>query len=127
MTFIGPYPDGYEVNHKDSNRKNPRVSNLEYLTPSGSIIHGRARLRREKELRSHNAILALDQVLAIYSLRDELSCAEIGARFNVSRQTASSIIFGHEWAWATGATGGCRPPRKGRAAKERLREQILAI
>lgn len=30
--FVGPRPSGYEVNHKDGNRQNPRAENLEYLT-----------------------------------------------------------------------------------------------
>ncbi len=126
MTFIGPYPDGMEVNHKDSNRQNPRSSNLEYLTPSDNIIHGRDRLQMEKGVRSHTCLLTVEKVRAIYLMRDQLSLDEIGAMFNVPRQTVSNIAFGRQWAWATGATGHCHPPRKGKQARDRLRDQILA-
>ncbi|MCE9567436.1 MAG: NUMOD4 motif-containing HNH endonuclease [Planctomycetes bacterium] len=126
MTFIGPYPDGQEVNHKDSDRNNPRLSNLEYTTPRGNIIHGRDRLQREAGVRSHTCILTAEEALAIYSLREHLSCDEIGERFGVSRQVASGIVFGRSWSWVTGSAGGSRPPRKGKAARDRLREQILA-
>jgi hypothetical protein len=31
--FIGKCPDGYEVHHLDNNPSNPRLENLEYVTP----------------------------------------------------------------------------------------------
>lgn len=37
--FIGPCPEGMEVNHKDADKKNPRASNLEYLTHQQNIHH----------------------------------------------------------------------------------------
>jgi hypothetical protein len=30
--FIGPCPEGMEINHKDLDRNNPRADNLEYVT-----------------------------------------------------------------------------------------------
>ena len=37
--FIGPRPDGYEVNHKDGNKRRNTVANLEYLTRSDNLRH----------------------------------------------------------------------------------------
>jgi hypothetical protein len=32
--FLGRRPDGMVVHHKDHNRRNPRLENLEYITES---------------------------------------------------------------------------------------------
>lgn len=41
--FLGPCPEGCEVNHKDGNRANPAAANLEYISHSENIAHGIAR------------------------------------------------------------------------------------
>lgn len=37
--FLGPCPPGHQVNHKDTNRRNARLDNLEYSTPSNNLRH----------------------------------------------------------------------------------------
>lgn len=40
MTFLGLPPDGYTVNHKDGNRLNNAIENLEWLSIGDNIRHG---------------------------------------------------------------------------------------
>lgn len=39
LVFIGPRPRGYEVNHKDLNKRNNAAVNLEYVTSSENKRH----------------------------------------------------------------------------------------
>ena len=40
ITFLGNPPEGYTVNHKDGNRMNNAIENLEWLSLSDNIKHG---------------------------------------------------------------------------------------
>lgn len=41
LAFLGEPPTkGMQVNHKDSDRANPRLENLEWVTVSQNILHG---------------------------------------------------------------------------------------
>ena len=41
QTFRGPIPKGFEVNHKDLNKLNNSLSNLEIISKRDNIVHSR--------------------------------------------------------------------------------------
>lgn len=49
--FLGPRPEGYQVDHKDGNRSNNHISNLEYVTAKENIKRAWVRkLTKQKEI-----------------------------------------------------------------------------
>ena len=64
--FIGPCPDGIEVNHKNGDKTDPRAANLEQATSSANQLHAYAtRLRSAVGEPNGQAILTEEQVREI--------------------------------------------------------------
>ena len=86
--FIGKCPIGLEVNHKDSNRENNVVENLEYMTRSENLQHASQKLRMGNGERNHTAVLTSSDVIEIRRLLDE---AKIG-RLKHRKRNALTLI-----------------------------------
>ncbi len=92
VTFIGPRPSPKtQVNHKDGDRQNPHLDNLEYVTPSGNELHSIDVLGKKSKLSS-------DDAMAIMKLKGIKTQKDIAKLFGVSVPLVSNIWRGLAWA-----------------------------
>lgn len=97
--FIGPRPEGMQVNHKDGNKQNNRRNNLEYCTPSQNTAHAhRSGLCNQKGDKNNASKLTEENVMRIKAIvRGGLSQTKTAAQFGVSRATVNFIMLGKRW------------------------------
>lgn len=93
--FLGPRPAGLVVNHKDFDRTNNHVSNLEYITQRQNIDHALEGGRFYRGEANPAAKLTEAQVRQIRaSTESQRACAR---RFGVSKITVQRIRHGIIW------------------------------
>lgn len=98
--FVGPKPEGMQVNHKNGDKKDCNLANLEYVTCSDNQLHSVRILGRPNPQGSKHggSKLREPEVLRIRELRrngDDL--ATIAELFCVSVPTVSMICTGKTW------------------------------
>jgi hypothetical protein len=95
--FIGPYPHEQEVRHKDGNRLNNNLDNLEYGTHlengADTIKHGRTTYGE----RNTNAKLSEEQVF--YILESTLSASVLAKQFGVNQDNIYAIRTRKAWRY----------------------------
>lgn len=100
--FLGPCPPGFQVNHKDGNKANNHLDNLEYITPVENTRHAIATLGYRAgngpgELCPTSKLTAV-QVLRIRQLvKQGEKHATISAAYGVSRRCVGHIVCGATW------------------------------
>ncbi|MBN2445645.1 MAG: NUMOD4 motif-containing HNH endonuclease [Phycisphaerae bacterium] len=99
-TFIGPCPEGMQVNHKNGNKADNRVENLEYVTCMENIRHGwRTGLyRRENRTGEKHGRAKVTNATAALMRQSTESCTVLGRRYRVSRSVVSRIKRGLAYA-----------------------------
>lgn len=104
--FIGRKPEGMQVNHKDCNKQNNHVFNLEYVTPSENCKHaydnGLFKLYRQRGSNHPNAKLTESDVVAMFHLRaNGESQQSIGKKFGISQTIVGDILRRERWQHVT--------------------------
>jgi hypothetical protein len=101
-TFIGIIPELYEVNHKDGNKNNNTVDNLEIITPSENRIHSHNVLGNKIKTRQgieHGMAKTTEaQVLEIRKIHsDGITPTNIALKFNKPFSSICKIIYRKTW------------------------------
>lgn len=96
--FLGSKPTGLIVNHKDGNKLNNCVDNLEYVSYSCNNLHAYNTGLKSSGERHCRAILTEDDVRCIRErLLDCDKVVDIASDYGVSSSTISLIKSGKNW------------------------------
>jgi len=100
QSFVGQCPEGNVVNHKDGNKTNNKLDNLEYITPSENVLHAFAiGLRNNRGESQYLSKLTEDDVCEIRERLDKETQKSIADSFNVNKSTIGNIARGKTWGW----------------------------
>lgn len=92
--------ESLQVNHKDGDKQNNRVDNLEWVTSKENIHHSiRTGLRKSHHQYNPNAKLTLENVKEIKELISMgiLTAIEIGKMYGVNSGCIAKIKYGRTW------------------------------
>lgn len=103
--FIGPRPEGMDINHKNGNKQDNRLENLEYCSRSQNMAHAvRTGLMPPPPLKrgtsQHLARLNEEKVRHVRQWHSEGGgIAQIARHYDVGESTVRNIIRRNSWAW----------------------------
>lgn len=100
--FLGPCPDGLEVNHANGVKTDNRLENLEYVTRSENERHARRTGLKQSHKGERNSAVKLTQeaVLLCRQLAGSVPQRILAERFGVSQSAISLAVSGANWASA---------------------------
>lgn len=95
--FLGPCPEGKEVNHIDGVKRNCAISNLEYVTRKEN--HEHAVKLGLKAFGSHHgrAKLSEDDVIAIRKADGIISQSKLAKKYGVTAGLIANVMRGTTW------------------------------
>jgi hypothetical protein len=97
--FLGP-AHGMMVNHKDCDRFNNDISNLEYVSHRGNVDHAMRLGRFERGTEKSQAKVSEADVWVIWTHKwSGRHVPEIALAMGLRRSTVRSIYYGQCWRW----------------------------
>lgn len=105
-TFIPNPKNKPQINHKDSNKHNNCVDNLEWCTPLENMLHASTVGNHSKLHRSvfvNNSKLSKKDIKNIVIIKKEqkISNEKIANKYNVSRRSIDRLLRGESYKWLT--------------------------
>jgi hypothetical protein len=100
LAFIGPRPDGMQINHKNGDKKDNRPDNLEYISCVENIRHAHALglcANRARGERNKSAKLTADDIRTIRSYPPGTPLAVIARDFGISKSSTHQVIRRKTW------------------------------
>lgn len=96
--FLGP-ANGLDVNHIDGDKRNNRLSNLEYVTRRENLQHASRLGLLPRGVERPNSKLRPSVVREIRALRRQgMRIPEIASKYGVAPATIRSVLTGRTWA-----------------------------
>ena len=97
-TFIGPIADGLEINHKDGNRQNNNIENLELLSHRDNLLYRNKLGTAPIGEANHMSKLTEAEVIKIKEkLAAGVGVTSLASIYNVSHTTICRIKTGKSW------------------------------
>lgn len=104
LSFVGVPPNEKNINHKDGNKANNCLSNLEYVTRSENQIHAytilgvKAKGPKIYGEKNHASVLTRNQVVEIHRMsKSGKSHRSIARYFDITHQAVGYILRGRNW------------------------------
>lgn len=101
LAFLGPCPEGKEVNHKDTNKQNNGCTNLEYVTKKENSEHAKRFGLLRPSFGSRNGASRLTEgkvkeIKNLYSTGKYMQ-KDLAKKFGVSTWPIWAIVNGKTW------------------------------
>lgn len=90
--FLGTCPKGKEVNHRNGNKMDSRLKNLEYVSHLENVLHGYN--RRSKCVLTKKDVIKIRKLISVH-----VPIVKITSVFKISPSTVCDIKYGRTWKW----------------------------
>lgn len=99
-----PNPDNLpEVNHKDGNKANNTLDNLEWISRKDNALHGTRTLGKNRgENNTRSKLTEFDVRLVVTLLEAGHTQTEVAKQLNITNGAIWRIQHGFNWSWLTG-------------------------